>query len=229
MTSVEEHALPDTTAVELHRAPDHPWVVRAVEGRAWLMHDVEHPGVPLEVGTVLRSGSIVALDANAVVRLANPKKELQGDTSLEQMDLNGGGRGRAHSFVAPDAFRGSPNNDDVPRLIEELDELEHKLIEQVGSDPLPAAIGPGSKLELAASRDFAFSNLVLDDARVLPEPIARANNAVVLFANGESVCVAVHGVGIKKLSTLMRTLGRPVHPHPVDTSTIDALFLRIYG
>ncbi|MBI3178285.1 MAG: hypothetical protein HYZ27_01410 [Deltaproteobacteria bacterium] len=144
------------------------------------------------------------------------------------MLLEGGPRGRAHSFVAGDAFRGSPNKDDVPRLLEELDELEQKLIAQIGSDPLPLAIGPGTPLERAASRDFAFSNLVVEDARDLPESDARLARAVVLFANGESVCVAVAGVGVRKLATLMRILGRPVHPHPVDDSTVEELIDRIY-
>src|SRR5262245_38443114 len=83
--------LPDTTAVELHRAPSRPWVVNMIEGGAWLMPDVEQPGVPLQVGTALSTGSIIALDPGAAVRLS---------TGPDHMILSGGARGRAHSFVA---------------------------------------------------------------------------------------------------------------------------------
>ena len=180
-----------------------------VDGQARLTHI-------LTEGDEVAVGQVLYLSPGAIVQ-AGPLR------------LEGFSRGRAHSFVDATTVAISPGRGDVPRLLRDLLQLEEQVMRHLGEDPLAMQQTSSTPLERAYAADFAFQNLELDAARTLDERIARASGAVVLFISGESACVAMSEVSVRKLRTLMEALTRPVNPHIVDEDTLRALMAGVYG
>ena len=202
---------PDASVVELHRVGEgDPLVLSEAAGDVWRVDEEAGSATRIEVGDALRIGDTIALSPGASAK-------------VDAMILDGGKRGRAHSFVGPDAFVGSPSRSDVPKLVAELAQLERHLAEQIGPDPLAAQLGPETPFELAMCRDFAVQNLTLAAARQLPEPLARTTRSVALFFHDESACVATSQISVAKIRVLMEALGRPINPHLVDEATLAHL------
>lgn len=207
---------PDTTVVELHRLPGGRARVAALDGAGHRLGDDGRSASRLEVGSEVAVGETIALGAGATARIG-------------ELVLSGGKRGVAHAFVDESAFRSSPGRADVPNLLGQLEEIEREVRARLGADPLLGDSRPTSADERATRAEFARSNLVVDEARLLPEGVARAEAAVVLFLCGEAAFVAVTDLSLAKLRTLMRVLGRPVNPHVVDPDVLGELFSRAYA
>lgn len=206
----------DTTVVDLHRAPRQPQSVLGISGRAWRVKDAAEPGTPLSVGEPLGVGDTVVLEPGAEV-------------ILESLVLMGGARGCAHALVPEDAFKTSPSRDDVPKLLSQLEQLDRQVQSQGGDDPLAEQKGPRTSFERALSSEFALQNLSTAAGELLPEAIARAESAVVLFLHGDAACVAMTQMSVRRVRTVMAALDRPVNPHLVDDATIAVLLETVYG
>jgi len=206
----------DTSIVDLHRVPKRALSVLGIDGLAWRVVDADKGGVPLGVGEDIRAGETIVLEAGAEV-------------VLETMVLVGGGRGRAHVFVPEDAFKTSPSKNDVPKLLAQLEQLERQVREQAGEDPLAEQSGPRTPFERALSSEFALQNLSLAAAQMLPETVARAEQAVVLFFHGDAACVAMPRMSVPRIRAVMAALQRPVNPHLVDEETIHVLLESVYA
>ena len=205
---------PDLTVVELHRV-DGPLVVQAIEGDVWHFPDGRPGPIAVEIGGPVQIGDTLALAPGARVLVGT-------------LDLKGGAKGRAHALVPVDAFKSAPRRADVPRLLEQLAGIEAEAI-KLGEDPLSMQRGPESPHDKAKSSEFAQLNLTLSVARELPESIARADRAVALFVSDDTAFVAVSALDVAKLRRLMTALRRPVNPHMVEDSVIDALLERVYA
>lgn len=206
----------DTTVVELHRLPDSPQPIRGIVGDA---HRVTEDGeivVKLSKDSTVSVGETIALDPGAVVL-------------IDRFRFTGGRRGKAIAFVAETAFRSSPSKKDVPKLLEQLAEIDRQMLAQLGEDPLRMHRGPSTPYECAASAEFAALNLVEKDARELPERIAKSTGAVCLFFSDEAAFVAFSSVTIQKLRVLMEALNRPVNPHLVEESVLESLTAKVYA
>lgn len=207
---------PDTTIVDLHRLVSSPSEIARLEGEAWLVDEETDEATPLRRGQEVKVGDTIALAPGAVVVVAGKI-------------LEGGRNGHAHAFVADSAFRSSPNRGDVPRLLDQLAEIERQMATKLGEDPLAMHDGPKTEVEQATSAEFARLNLDDQCEARLPELVARAAGAVCLFCCDESVFIAMSKVSIDKLRRLMSALGRPVNPHIVDEAVLDELLDRVYG
>lgn len=205
----------DTSIVELHRLSGTCEPVLAVEGGAVRVGDDSQPIGSLQPGSQVRVGETIALEPGAEVRLAC-------------LVLSGGRRGRAHSFVAKDAFPSSPSTKNVQDLLAQLSHIERQM-DHLGEDPLAMQRGPSSVFEHAVAADFARANLVRQTALALPESIAREVGAVCLFASGEAVFVALSALSIAKVRRLMKALDRPVNPHLVGEGVLEELLRAVYG
>ncbi|MCA9549770.1 MAG: hypothetical protein KC933_07025 [Myxococcales bacterium] len=206
--------LPDTNILDLHRAEAGPMAVDALEGRAWLVKEGDKEAVPVSPGTEVAVGDVLALAAGARVRLGG-------------LLLQGGNRGRAHGLVGQDAFRTAPNRADVPRLLNQLLQIEREM-EPLGEDPLTMQPGPVTPHERAASAEFARQNLDEAAARRLSEGEARAHRAVVLFYSEDTAFVAFERLTVPRLRAVMEALHRPVNPHLVTAEMLDELLMRVY-
>jgi hypothetical protein len=209
-------ALADPAIVELHRLESSPEQVIVIEGEAYRLSEgdaktTERIVVPASV----RIGETILVEPNARV-------------ILEHRVLSGGKRGRAHAFVANDAFRSQPNMADVPKLLDQLLQIE-KQMEKLGDDPLTSQKGPMTPFERAMAADFCRNNVVLEAARMLPEELARSSRTVCLFFCDESAFVAMHKMSIAKVRAVMEALGRPLNPHLVDDEVVDELLDRVYA
>ncbi|MCK6550545.1 hypothetical protein L6R52_32205 [Myxococcota bacterium] len=207
---------PDTTVVELHRLPGGRARIASLDGAGFRLVDDGRVSSRLEVGSEVEVGETIALGAGATARI--------GD-----LVLRGGKRGLAHAFVDDSAFRSSPGRADVPKLLAQLEQIEAEMRARLGADPLLGDSRPTSADERLVRAEFARTNLVVEEARLLPEGVARAEAAVVLFLCGEAAFVAVTDLSLAKLRTLMRVLGRPVNPHVVDPDVLGELFSRAYA
>jgi hypothetical protein len=205
----------DTTIVDLHRAGKHPLAIVSVRGTAWRVVEAAQ-GPPIFPGETVSLGETLFLDPGAEV-------EIEGGT------LQGGKRGRAHSFVPEDAFRTSPSIADVPKLVSQLEQLEKQVAQQMGEDPLAEQSGPRTSFDRAMAREFAIQNLTEEAAKLFPESVARGESSVCLFLHGEAVCVAMTQMSVRRIRTLMSVLGRPINPHLVDEETIQTLLEAVYG
>jgi hypothetical protein len=208
--------LVDTSVVELHRLTPGPHVVDEVHGSAF--HVIEEGDTYLELssGNTLKIGDTIVVDPGARVVI--------GGVLLE-----GGRRGRAHTFVAENAFRSSPNKDDVPKLLDQLSEIEEKMRANLGEDPLHMHRAPLTEPDRAVAAEFARQNLVVPIARELPETVARRWRCVCLFYCDEAAFLATSDVSIAKLRAVMQALGRPVNPHLVEEAIVEELLARVYG
>lgn len=206
--------LPDTTIVNLQRAPQGSHVVVRVEGFAWRLRDDEDAPSVLSPGDALEPGDTVAVGAQSMVEAGTIR-------------LIGGPRGQTHALVKDSDFRPSPSRADVPRLLLQLAQIEEQMT-SFGEDPLAVRQGPETPFERAASADFARCNLVSAAANELPESIARSESAVCLFVNEETAFVAVTDISVTKLRALMEALDRPVNPHMVEPEIIEELLERAY-
>ncbi len=205
----------DTSVVELHRLLRSPAEVSSVEGAAFRVTEEGSELGRIEAGHAVAVGDTLALAPNAVV-------------TVDHLVLSGGKRGRAISLVAESAFRSSPSKKDVPKLLAQLEEIDRQMLAQLGEDPLRMHRGPESAYERAASAEFAQLNLVLKDARELPQERAEELRAVCLFFSDEAAFVAFSSVTIARLRALMELLNRPVNPHLVEDQVLDALLSRVY-
>lgn len=205
----------ETAIVDLHWLGRKASSILALAGAAFRVGDQDAPGVLLSVGDDVRVGETLVLEAGAEV-------------VLETMVLEGGRRGRAHTFVPEDAFKSTPSKDDVPKLLEQLEQLEKAVVGQTGEDPLAAQVGPRTAFERALSTEFALQNLNLSAARGLPEAVARAEHAVCLFFHGDQACVAMPAMSVRRVRTIMSALRRPVNPHLVDEETARLLLDAVY-
>lgn len=205
----------DTTIVDLHRAKRHAMQILDVVGQAWRVVEPSAAGAPLQTGDGLTVGETIFLAAGATVTLADGV-------------LEGGRRGRAHSFVPEDAFKSSPSLDDVPRLVAQLEQLERQVEARASEDPLAEQRGPKTVFDRALSREFAVLNLDSRAAHTLPEDVARKEGAVCLFFHGDAACVALTEMSVRRIRTLMAALGRPVNPHLVDDETLQLCLGMVY-
>lgn len=201
--------------VELRCLPPGASSVVSVTGAAWKLDEARGERDPIERGTDLRVGDTVFVEPAATLL-------------VDAQTLLGGSRGRTYAFVDK-AVETSPSRRDVPRLIQDLAKLESQMVAHFGEDPLSTQRGPETAFELAASREYAIQNLMIEAALCLPEKVARDVGAVCLFFHGEAACVAMKGVSVKKIRALMEALGRPVNPHVVDDQTLRTLFDGVYG
>lgn len=197
-----------------------PVRVEQVTGTAWRVDAdgderalvVSH----LAVGELLEAGQKIALDA-------------ESSLSAGALELRGGRRGKVFVLLGEDELRGSPSSADVPKLINDLAQVEAQLVARVGLDPLSMQDGPQTPFDRAVAADFARQNLVPEEAAILPVEVARAQRAVVLFTSGDAACVAVAELSVAKMRTLMQALGRPINPHMVDLPTLELLEQLVYG
>ncbi|MFO0722517.1 MAG: hypothetical protein U1E65_01960 [Myxococcota bacterium] len=206
----------ETAIVDLHWLGRRATSVLALAGAAFRVVDQNTNGVLLTVGDDVRVGETLVLEPGAEV-------------VLETMVLEGGRRGRAHTFVPEDAFKSTPSKEDVPKLLEQLEQLERAVLSQTGEDPLAAQAGPKTSFERALSSEFALQNLNLSAARGLPEAVARAEQAVCLFFHGDQACVAMPRMSVRRVRTIMSALRRPVNPHLVDEETARVLLETVYA
>jgi hypothetical protein len=206
----------DTTVVELHRLARSPIEVRAIVGEAYRVSEDGVILAKLSKESKVSVGETIALDPGSVLL-------------IDRFRFAGGRRGKAIAFVAETAFRSSPSRSDVPKLLDQLKEIDRQMLAQLGEDPLRMHKGPSTPFERATSAEFAELNLVERDARELPEPIARATGAVCLFFSDEAAFVAFSSVTIAKLRTLMEALNRPVNPHLVEEHVLEQLQQRVYA
>lgn len=204
---------PDLTVVELHRV-DGPLVVQTVQGDVWHFPDGQPGPLTVDIGGAIQVGDTLALGAEAQVLVGT-------------LRLSGGRRGRAHALVPADAFRSAPRRDDVPKLLEQLADIEAEAV-KLGEDPLAMQRGPDSAHDKARSAEFARLNLTLSVARELSEADARANRAVALFVSDDTAFVAVSALDVSKLRRLMTALRRPVNPHMVRDDVLDQLLDEVY-
>ncbi len=202
--------------VELRCLPPGAIGVAAVTGDAFKVDEVRVEREPLVRGAHVKVGDTIFVDKEASVQ-------------VDRLSLAGGRHGRFFMFVDDNAVHSSPSRRDVPRLIQDLSNLEAQMVEHFGQDPLASQRGPETPLERAASAEFAIQNLMMDAAVCLPEKTARDSGAVCLFFHGEAACVAVSSMSVKKIRALMAALGRPVNPHVVDEDTLRTLFDGVYG
>jgi hypothetical protein len=206
----------DTTVVELHRLTRSPAAIRGIVGEAYRVTEDGTILAKLDNESQVSVGETIALEPGSVVL-------------LDHLRFSGGRRGKAIAFVAESAFRSSPSRSDVPKLLDQLKEIDRQMLAQLGEDPLRMHKGPATPFERATSAEFARLNLVDRDARELPEPIARALGAVCLFFSDESAFVAFSSVTIAKLRSLMEALNRPVNPHLVEEHVLEQLLERVYA
>ncbi len=204
---------PDLTIVELHRV-DGPMVIEGIDGEVWHFPDGKPGPISVRVGSAVQIRDTLALAPRARVRLGS-------------LDLSGGRRGRAHALVPVDAFKTPPRRADVPKLLEQLADIEAEAV-KLGEDPLAMQRGPETPHEIAKSTEFARLNLTLSVARELSEADARANRAVALFVSDDTAFVAVSALDVSKLRRLMTALRRPVNPHMVQDDVVDSLLDQVY-
>jgi hypothetical protein len=209
-------SLVDTSVVDLHRLPPGPHVVDEVRGTAFHVIEEGDTYLALSSGNTLKIGDTIVIDPGGSVVIAG-------------MTLEGGRRGRAHTFVAENAFRSSPNKDDVPKLLAQLTEIEEKMRANLGEDPLHMHRAPATEPDRAAAAEFARLNLVVSISRELPEEIARRWRCVCLFFCDEAAFLATSDVSIAKLRAVMQALGRPVNPHLVEEAIVEELLARVYA
>jgi hypothetical protein len=212
---VEDPETPFVAVVDLHILQE-PVIVSAVKGDAHRVTSDGNLGDRLEIGATLELGQIIFVGP-------------EGQVTAGMMNLVGRRRGCAHSFVELSAVTASPGRKDVPHLIRDLAELEKQVVSTLGTDPLEMQEAPSSGYDRAYAVDYALQNLDIQCARQLPETEARELNAVCLFLAGESACVAVSGLSVRRLRSLMEALGRPVNPHMVDEETLRTLLATVYG
>ncbi len=205
----------DASIVDLHRARSERVTVERVEGHAQLLREGGEPAA-VEVGTPLKVGDTVALEAGAEVHAVG-------------YVFRGGNHGRAHALVSSQAFRTSPSREDVPELLKKLQEIADDTSGRT-TDPLAAAqSAPSTPHERASAAEFARLNLSVPAARLLSEPTARETRSVVLFISDETAFVALDELSVEKMQRLIRELDRPVHTHLVSPEVIDELLARVYG
>ena len=204
---------PDLTVIELHRV-NGPMVIEEINGRVWHLPDGKPQPIPATIGAAIQIQDTLALAPQARVRLG-------------ALDLSGGRRGRAHALVRADEFKTPPRRADVPKLLEQLADIEAEAV-KLGEDPLAMQRGPDTPHEVAKSTEFARLNLTLSVARELSEADARANRAVALFVSDDTAFVAVSALDVSKLRRLMTALRRPVNPHMVRDDVLDQLLDEVY-
>jgi hypothetical protein len=205
----------DVAIVELHRLRSTSERITSVVGRAHRLNDDGEPIGLLRDGSELRIGETIALEPGTRLIVAG-------------MELTGGKRGRAHAFVADSAFRSAPTRADVPKLLEQLAQIERQLA-RIGDDPLALQRGPTTTLERAMASDFVRQNLVLEVARSLDEGVARKTRSVCLFFSDDAAFIAMSAMSLAKVRMLMEALGRPVNPHLVDDAVIEELLAKVYA
>jgi hypothetical protein len=205
----------DIAIVELHRLRQSSDRITSVVGRAHRVNDEGESIGRLDAGSEVKVGETIALEKGARVIVGG-------------MELTGGKRGRAHAFVADGAFRSSPSRQDVPKLLEQLAQIERQ-IERIGEDPLAMQRGPVTPLERAMAHDFVRKNVVLEAARSLDESVARQARSVCLFFSDDSAYVAMSAMSLAKVRMLMEALGRPVNPHLVEDKVVDELLEKVYS
>lgn len=204
----------DVAFVEIHRVRGEADRVSWLDGKA---HRVDDAGAllgPLSVGVTIRVGETIVLEPGARAVVSG-------------REIVGGRRGRAHAFVAEDAFRSNPSRADVPKLLDQLRQIERQM-ERLGEDPLAMQRGPESDYERAVAHEFVRANLTREAALLLDEAVAREVRAVCLFLCEDSAYLATSSLSIAKVRTIMEALGRPVNPHLVDDEVIDELLERVY-
>jgi len=207
-------ASPEVAVLHLHLALEGE-LVTATEGEVLRLDERAERGPTPAAGEPLSVGHVVYVGAGG--RLI---------TSARAFD--GGRRGRAHGFVDQTSVAAKPSRADVPRLLAELEALRRDA-HGAGAGPLDLRPTPPDARERASAADFAFQNLVLEEARTLEERVARAARAVLLFTSGEAAVIAAEGLSLRGLIDLVRATGRPVQPHAVDHETIAALLGVVYG
>ena len=212
---VEDPETPYVAVVDLHVLQE-PLSVSSVTGDAFRVSSDGNLSDRLEAGARLEVGQIIFVGPGGLVEAGKER-------------LEGRRRGCAHSFVELATVTASPGRKDVPRLIRDLAELEKQMVGTLGTDPLEMQEPPSSAYDRSYAADYAFQNVDVECARLLPESKARELNAVCLFLAGESACVAVSGLSVRRLRSLMEALGRPVNPHMVDEETLSALLQAVYG
>lgn len=202
----------DTTVVDFHRVPTGGLVVSRIDGSASRVLDNGRRSEGLAVGAVLSVGDTIFI--------AQGGKVVASDVAMV-----GGMNGRAHSFVAADAFRSKPGRSDVPAIVQQLEHLSSGS----GDDPFAGHHGPTTPYEHAAAAEFARLNLDLRVALELSEESARLLRAVPLFLAEETAFVAMETVDAAKAVRLMTELGRPVNPHLVGPVVLDELLDQVFG
>jgi hypothetical protein len=208
--------LADPAIVELHRLARDTEQVLFIEGEVYRWdEDGKRPPERMRAPSTVAFGETILLEPGA-------------RAVLEDRVIVGGKRGRAHAFVASDAFRSQPNRQDVPKLLDQLRQIEVQM-EKIGEDPLASQKGPVTPFERASAADFCRNNLVLDTSRSLPEDVARRTRTVCLFFCDESAFVAMSKMSISKVRVVMEALGRPVNPHLVDEEVVLDLLDKVYA
>lgn len=203
----------DATVVSLHRLAG-PIEVEFVQGEAFFLDKDGRTQTSLAPGTQLKVGDTIFVAPHAQLRGA-------------RINLSGGARGGAHSFVAMDAFRSGPARKDVPKLLRHLEQIEGEF-ERLGEDPMAEEKGPVTEAEHIYASDFALSNLVMAVALLLPEDASRRLRAVPLFLHNDTAVVASHGMELSKLRELTEVLGRPVSMHLVGAQALERLWKTVY-
>lgn len=202
----------DTTVVDFHRVPVGGLVVSRIDGTAVLVLENGRRTAPLELGRVLSVGDTVAVERG-------------GRVVASDLALVGGANGRAHSFVADDAFRSKPGRDDVPEIIRQLNLMGQRAL----GDPFVGQTAPSTPYERAASTEFARVNLDESVARELTKESAHALRAVPLFLSEDTAFVAMDRLDASRMVGLMAELSRPVNPHLVTSDVLDEVLERIFG
>lgn len=206
----------DTSVVDLLRLPSGGAALGSVEGEVYRVDDHTGAGTVLADGAPVAIGETLFVSPSATARVAGHV-------------LRGGNNGRAYAFVAETAHRGAPSRQDVPKLLGQLEEIERRVKERLGLDPLALHEAPKSPCDRAAAMEFALLNFTPEVSDALPEGLARALGAVPLFLSDESMFIAMSTVTLAKLRRLMEALGRPVNPHLVEPAVLDELLRRAYG
>ncbi len=205
---------PDVSVLDLHSVDEGPCPVIAVSGEAWWGSEDDEVLQEVCVGDEIPVGYAVVIAAGGLVQLPG-------------LVLKGGNCGRAHALVSQANFQATPSRRDVPRLIAQLEQIEREM-GGAGDDPLMMQSGPSNPVEHAQSAEFARLNLDPKAAQLLPKDTAEAMGAVCLFSSQDTVFVAVAELSVGKLRTLMQTLDRPVNPHVVSPSVLEALLRDAY-
>ena len=203
----------DGTLVHIHHVPPSAPVL-TIEGEAYRWLDHGRVERRLEIGEPVGAGDTLALASGARV-------------GLPGLTLEGGPRGCVHAFVPQGALAATPSAQDVPRILEQLDQILGAIAAGT-HDPL--SVGPVERtpVERAIASEMAHQNLDPEIARRLLPADARALRALPLFESGDNLFVAVERVSAAGLRALVGRLRRPVNPHLVDGHVLDALLDRIY-
>lgn len=205
----------DTSIIDLHAVTAGPCPVLSVIGEAWFGPEEDDEFEMLSAGDEVKVG-------HAIMVAAGAKVELPGLT------LKGGNQGRAHALVLQSRFQPSPNRDDVPRLITQLQQIEREM-KPSGEDPLRMQSGPMTAAERSQSAEFVWLNFDPEVAQLLQADDARRLGAVCIFISEETAFVAADDLTVPKLRELMQILDRPVNPHIVESVVLLELLARAYG